>query len=134
MTGYRATTAYRETEVMSTSPERLVPLLYEHLLVNLKRAEHHIRRGDIEGKFETLGRAQDILAELLSALDFDAGGELASRLASLYGFWGKEISQAGRDLDPKRLQGVVAMVSSLHEAWSEAARLVESGMVPENEA
>jgi len=127
MYGYGKTSAYHETEVLSSSPERLVPLLYEQLLVSLKRGALFIQKGDIEGKHESLGRAQDIVAELLSALDFEVGGDLARHLASLYGYWSKEIRWAGLRLDRRRLEKVAEMVSSLHESWDEAARLVESG-------
>ncbi len=125
MHGYGTTMAYRQTQILSSSRERLVPTLYEHLLVRLKRGALQIRERDIEGKFATLTQAQDILTELLSSLDFDAGGELASRLASLYAYWMKEVLQAGRDLDAPRLEQVARMVESLHEAWDEATRSLE---------
>ena len=122
--------AYRETGVLSSSPEQLVPLLYEHLLVNLKRSAMRIRAGDIEGKFESLTRAADIVVELLSALDHEAGGELAQRLAALYAFWLREINVAGRDLDAGRVEEVAAMVASLLEAWEQAARIGEMDEEP----
>lgn len=131
MTGYGNSSAYRETEILSSSPARLVPLLYEQLLVRLRRGVIQMKRGDIEGRFESLGGAADIVAELLGALDFDAGPELAGRLASLYGFWVTEISHAGRELNPERIERVADMVASLSEAWVEAARLVESGEASE---
>ena len=127
MSSSRISSTYLETEVLSSSPERLVPILYEHLLVRLTRGMICMRKDDIEGKFDNLARAADIVSELLSALDFDAGGELATRLAALYGFWIREISAAGREMSPTRLEGVASMVASLIEAWEQAARLVESG-------
>lgn len=114
--------AYQGTSVLSSSPERLVQVLYEHLLVNLRRSAMFIDKGDIEGKFEALARASDIVSELLAALDHEAGGEFAERLASLYAFWLGEISAAGRELNAHRVQRVAGMVSSLLEAWEEAAR------------
>lgn len=107
-----------------------MPLLYEQLLVSLRRGLLQIRKGDIEGRFDSLSRAADIVGELLAALDFDASVELAGRLASLYGFWATEISAAGRELNPSRLEGVAEMASSLLEAWREASRLVEAGEAP----
>lgn len=118
--------AYRDAEVMSSSPERLVPLLYERLLVSLKRGALSIQNQDIEGKHEQLQRAVDIVYELLGSLDFEQGGEIAQRLASLYTFWSKEISQAGRALQADRIQRVAAMVAELHESWVEAVRVVET--------
>ena len=127
MTGYGSGAAYKETGILSSSPEQLIPLMYKHLVVNLKRGGHFIANGDIEGKYESLGRASDIVAELVSSLDFETGGELAPRLASLYAFWSSEISAAGRDLDAGRLARVTGMVESLHESWEEAVRSMETG-------
>lgn len=130
MNGYGAPNSYRSTEVLSTSPERLVPLLYEHLLVNLRRGILHIQRENIEGRLESLGRSLDILSELLAALDFERGGEVAPRLASLYAFWTQEISSAGRAMDTQRLEKVAAMVESLGGAWDEACQSLEEAGAP----
>lgn len=114
--------AYRESTVMGSSQEQLVPLLYEHLLVNLKRAASQMRKRDIEGKAESLSTASAVVFELLATLNFDAGGELASRLASLYAFWTQEISQAGRHLDPERVDQLIELVTPLYESWAEVAK------------
>lgn len=118
---------YRDNQVLTTSRERLVPLLYQGLLKNLRRAAKEIEAGDLEGKALSLQKASDIVYELLASLDFDAGGELASRLAGLYGYFAREILDIGRSLDPERLGSLIEMVEGLHAAWDEATRLVESG-------
>ena len=117
-----STSAYQRTEVLSTSPERLVPVLYEQLLVNLRRGGMFIRKREIEGKFTSLAKSADIISELLGSLDHEVGGDLSARLAGLYGFWMKEIAIAGRELDAGRLDRVAEMVASLAETWNEVAR------------
>lgn len=116
--------AYQENAVLTTSREQLVPLLYEHLLVNLRRAVRQIRERDIEGKAASVEKASAILFELLGSLDFEAGGELAARLASLYNYFLRELSEASRALDGRRLEPVIEMVASLHRSWVEAVREV----------
>ncbi len=116
--------AYQENAVLTTSREQLVPLLYEHLLVNLRRAVRQIRERDIEGKAASVEKASAILFELLGSLDFEAGGELAARLASLYNYFLRELSEASRTLDARRLEPVIEMVASLHESWVAAVRVV----------
>jgi len=123
-------TAYRDTEVLSSSPERLIPLMYEGILVSLRRGRLCMGSGDLEGKFANLQRAQDLICELLGSLDHERGGEIAGRLSSLYAFWVKEISEASRTLDQKRLNRVADMVSELHGSWVEAVRIVETGAPP----
>jgi flagellar protein FliS len=110
--------------VVSSSPEQLVPLLYEYLLVNLKRAAKHIRAGEVEAKGESVEKASAILYELLACLDFDAGGEIAPRLASLYSYFLREIGEASRALDEARLEPLIEMIGSLHESWVEAAKTI----------
>ena len=130
LTYSRNAAAYRQTAVTTTSKERLVPLLYEHLLINLKRADRQIRAKDLEGKAESLGRASEIVYELLSALDFDQGGEIATRLASLYAYFLQELRAVSRKLDVARLGQMTEMIEELHETWQEAARIVEGHAGP----
>ena len=115
---------YRQNAVLSTSREQLVPLLYEHLLVNLRKAHRQIGSQDIEGKAQSVEKASAILYELLGSLDFESLDELASRLASLYTYFLKELGDASHSLNEQRLDPLIEMVSSLHESWLEAARLV----------
>ena len=120
----RTVNRYQENAVLTTNREELIPLLYEHLLVSLRRASRQISERDIEGKAASVEKAQAILFELLSSLDLDAEGELASRLASLYTYFLKELGEASRTLDARRLDPLIEMVSSLHESWAEAVRQV----------
>ena len=122
---------YKEAEVLGTSREQLVPLLYRHLLINLRRAGKQIDAGDIEGKAESLSRANDIVFELLTSLNREQGGELGQRLAALYAWFSDEIREAGRTLDRGRLDQLVELVGGLHEAWTEAARMVEARAEPQ---
>ncbi|MEO7041766.1 MAG: flagellar export chaperone FliS [Gemmatimonadaceae bacterium] len=121
--GYSAyTSKYLENDVVSRSKEWLVPLLYEHLLAQLRRAQVQIQQRDFEGKAASLEKATAIVIELMGSLDREKGGELAQRLAALYAYFGTEILAIGRTLDIGRLTKVMEMASSLHESWVIAAR------------
>ncbi len=123
----RKVNPYQQNSVLTTSREQLVPLLYEHLLVNLRRASKQILAKDIPGKAASVEKATGILYELLASLDFEAGGELAARLASLYTYFLKEITEASRSLEAPRLDPLIEMVASLHESWLEVTRVVAGG-------
>lgn len=118
------TDRYLENEVLSRSPEWLVPLLYEHLLSSLHRAEVQIGAKDLEGKATSLSRATSIVLELNASLDREKGGDLAGQLASLYSYFALEIMNVGRSMDVKVLQRLISLVSELHEAWVAAAEQV----------
>lgn len=122
--GYSAyTSKYLENDVVSRPKEWLVPLLYEHLLAHLRRAHAQIQERDYEGKAASLEKACAIVIELMGALDREKGGELAERLAALYGYFCNEILAIGRSLDTARLGKMTDMLSSLHESWVIAARI-----------
>jgi flagellar protein FliS len=113
--------AYRQNSVIASSREQLVVLLYDHLLASLRRATRQIRDGDIEGRVASLARASDIITELLATLDFDHGGDIASRLSALYAYFLGEISEISRRPDADRLDRMTNLVASLHESWVAAA-------------
>jgi flagellar protein FliS len=112
--------AYKQASVLGSTREQLVVLLYDHLLASLRRATTQIRAGDIEGRVASLARASDILTELLSTLDFEAGGDLASRLSALYAYFMGEIGSVARHPDADKLDRMTALVSSLHQSWISA--------------
>ncbi len=121
--GYSAyTSKYLENDVISRSKEWLVPLLYEHLLAQLRRAQAQIEQRDFEGKAASLEKASAIVIELMGSLDREKGGDLAQRLAALYAYFGIEILAVGMTLDTRRLTKIMEMASSLHESWVIAAR------------
>ena len=124
MTYAASSSRYLENEILSRPPEWLVPLLYEHLLIALRRAEAQIAARDIEGKAASLERASTIVAELLASLDHEKGGEIAGQLSSLYAYFAGEIIDIGRTMNQLSLQRVIAMVADLHSAWEEAAEQV----------
>ena len=125
---------YLENEVLSRSPEWLVPLMYEHLLSSLRRAEVQISNGDVEGRGESLTRAASIILELTASLRAEEGPEVARQLASLYAFFSSQILAIGRSGDVAHLRRLTAMIAELHEAWVEAAEQVaprgRSGATP----
>lgn len=112
---------YREMEILAMTPANRVVLLYTHLLVNLKQARVFLERGDIGARGERLVKAEEIVHELAVSLDRDGGGELATRLASLYVWLLREFVAIHSRPDMARLDAVIRVVTDLHEAWSGAA-------------
>ncbi|MGQ0766231.1 MAG: flagellar export chaperone FliS [Gemmatimonadota bacterium] len=113
---------YREAEVLSASPGQLVMLIYDHLLVNLRRARLLMGHDDLVTRSEALERARAALTELLVSLDRNNGHEVAERLASLYAFMLGELSVLGVRPDGERLDAVISMVGELRHAFRVAAR------------
>lgn len=115
----RQATRYRETEVMTATPGQLVVLLYDHLLVSLRRARTAMEAGDADVQGEQLEKARNVLTELLVTLDRERGGEVAANLSALYSFLLGELVQVGVRADVARLDRVTAMIAELRDAFAQ---------------
>jgi flagellar secretion chaperone FliS len=112
-------------QVLSASPARLTVLLFEHLEVVMRRAQNAIRNDQIELRVESLGRAREILSELLGTLDIERGGQLAIDLSMLYGFVLAELVDVGIRRDVVRLGRLIGIVHTLSTAFADAAKQLD---------
>ncbi|WP_309672457.1 flagellar export chaperone FliS [Gemmatimonas sp.] len=119
--------SYREMEIQSASPERLVVIVFEQLVVNLERARIAMDRNDIELRVTSLRRARGLVGELLATLDFEKGGPLATQLADLYQFMLYELVDIGQRKDVVTLRKLVNIATSLRDAFTAAAQSVSAG-------
>ena len=115
----RQASRYRETEVLTATPGQLVVLLYDHLLVSLRRASVAMAGNDLELQGESLEKSRNVLTELLVTLDREKGGEVASNLAALYSFLLGELVQIGVRPDVARLDRVTRMIAELRDAFAQ---------------
>ncbi len=117
---------YRKTEVTTADRGRLVVLLYEGAIDFLKNARQRIHEGNIEGKCNSINRAQDIIQELEFSLNMKEGGEIAKNLRSLYQFMHIHLIRAKISRDgTQNIDEVISMLSSLNEAWAEVIKRPE---------
>src|SRR4029078_1323977 len=93
---YSQANVYREREVLTASPEKLVVITFDHVLVNLRRARVAIEANNIERRVQSLGKAREGLMELLMSVDAERGGEVANNLLGLYAFAIRELLEVGR--------------------------------------
>ena len=112
---------YREMEVLSASPGRLVVLLYDHLLVQLRRAKLAMEQGDVARRAAALERASSAVQELMVTLDHEKGGEIARQLSGIYGFLLGEFLTVGRGRDTAHLERLVGIVTELRDAFATIA-------------
>jgi flagellar protein FliS len=83
---YSHANVYREREVLSASPEKLVVITFDYVLVNLRRARMAIEAGNIELRVQSMSKAREGVMELLMSTDAERGGEMTVRLRALYAF------------------------------------------------
>ena len=123
----RGYAAYQNTNIKTASQGKLVVLLYEAAVKNLKNAEslideeNKIKPSNMEkfGKF--LQKAQAIITELQVSLDMEKGGEIAKNLMSLYIYFNQELISVNIKHDKTKLEYIEQQMSELLKAWKEAS-------------
>ncbi|HEU4628459.1 MAG TPA: flagellar export chaperone FliS [Gemmatimonadaceae bacterium] len=109
---------YQEIAVRSASPAQLVVMVYDHLLLQLRRARLAMEQGNVELRGTSLERARAALGELLVTLDHERGGEISRQLSGVYTFLLAELVELGLRPSPARLDRVAAMVADLRESFA----------------
>ena len=109
--------AYQEASITTESKGRLIVMLYEGAIKFLKLAISELEAKNYEAKGLYINRAQDIINELNTVLDMEAGGEIAVNLRQLYLFMNRHLSQASIKCDPQMIREVIALLEELNKGW-----------------
>jgi flagellar protein FliS len=117
---YASPQAYRESSVLTASPEQLVVMLYDGVGRFLRQAEVLLREGSYERAHDRLNRGEAIIDELLATLDMDQG-QVAERLQAIYVYCKRCLTDARRDRDGDKITLVVRLLGELRDAWSQVA-------------
>jgi flagellar protein FliS len=113
------TAAYQQQSVLTAPPGRLVVMLYDGCLRFLFQSAHALRENDRSTSLSRMRRAEAIIDELTVTLDFERGGDIASRLQGIYVFCRRHLSDAWRDGDAGKIDEVIALLGELRETWAE---------------
>jgi len=115
---------YRETEVMTSSPQKLVILLYEEAIKCLDLAILKIKTGETGEGTKLLLKTQKIVAELIYSLNMDAG-EISLRLYTLYEYIYRRLIEANMRKDCQIIEEVLSLLKPLKEAWIKAVEVIK---------
>ena len=124
---------YKQVQIQTSNKGQLIVMLYQGAIRFMKKAIILLEQKDMEGKGNNLIKAQDIVLELLYALDqqmLDGGNELALNLQRLYLYSYRQLVQANIKTNPKLIEEVVGLMTNLLEAWEEVVSGEESGNAP----
>jgi len=108
---------YEETGVTTQNNGRLVVIMYEGAIKFLKQALAAIDSGDFEAKGQSINKAKDIIFELNTVLDMEAGGEISRNLRKLYNFMWQQLGQANLQCDAKCISEIISLLEELNQGW-----------------
>jgi flagellar protein FliS len=112
--------SYKESAVLTATPERLVVMLYDGAHRFLFQAAVAMREGKIEQSNNRLQRAEAIIDELNTTLDMSTG-EIAVRLRAIYLFCKRHLMQARLKRSPQMIDEVSRLLETVGDAWRQIA-------------
>ncbi len=118
----RAASAYQrinvETSMHTMDQHQLVSLLYQGVLSSIATARGALVRGDLPAKCSSISKAVRIIEEgLMTALDKDAGGEIALNLEALYDYSLRRLILANSRNDDAMLAEVAGLIEPIAQSW-----------------
>ena|SRR5215510_4111864 len=108
---------YTQAQVTSVDRKQLLLLVLDGGLTFLRRARAALTAGNLNEYAENLRRAQAIISELLSTLDHDAGGQIATELARLYEFMLFHLTEGNAKKSVQHLDDVERVLATVADAY-----------------
>ena len=106
-----------QAQTSEASPHRLVQMLMEGGLDRIAQAKGAIERKDIPAKGVAIGKAIGIVGGLREGLDLEKQADALADLDALYTYMMKRLAEANITSDPKILDEVSGLLSTVKEGW-----------------
>ncbi|MEA3223204.1 MAG: flagellar export chaperone FliS [Thermodesulfobacteriota bacterium] len=113
LSGYQE---YKKVQVQTADQGKLILMCYDGAINFLNQAKFHMLKEDISTQKIFLNKAQDILWELTSSLNLEAG-ELAYNLDALYNYMIRRIIDADHHNSSSAIDEVVGFLEELRKSW-----------------
>jgi flagellar protein FliS len=121
---------YIKQEVEGATKGKLVLLLYDGAIKFMRIAVKAIDDKNIQDSHNNIMKAQNIIYELMSTLNMDAG-DISKNLLRLYDFMVWQLIEANREKSKDKVESVIKLMSNLREAWREVVQKEEGALKPE---
>jgi flagellar protein FliS len=108
---------YLKNQVMSASPNKLIEMLLQAAIKNIKLAQLALENKELAKAHESFIKTQNILVELRTSLDQEQGGEIAADLAALYDYMYQQLIEANVKKVVEPAQEVSKLLTELLESW-----------------
>lgn len=123
---------YKQVEINTASQNRLVVMLYDGAIKFLEEACASMdKKHGTEQVHNNIVKAQEIIYELLSSLNYEAG-EIANRLASIYTYMNQKLTEGNISKTKPPVLEVIKYLKELKEAWVVVEEKVSKGNIDSN--
>jgi flagellar secretion chaperone FliS len=122
---YAPAQQYRQMQVTTSSPEKVLLMLYDGAINFSKMAQDRINRKDIAGKGLYISKALAIVTELMNTLNHDICSNITRELERLYMYIIREFTRANINNDANALDNAIKILANLRQTWTEAVAIVQ---------
>ena len=123
---------YKQVEINTASQNRLVVMLYDGAIKFLEEACKSMdKKHGTEQVHNNIVKTQEIIYELLSSLNYEAG-EIANRLASIYTYMNQKLTEGTVSKTKPQVLEVIKYLKELKSAWEVAEEKVAKGNIDSN--
>jgi flagellar secretion chaperone FliS len=125
-----ASDAYLRDAVLTATPEQLHLMLYDGAIRFTRQALEGLEQRNWEAAFEGFSRAQKIIAEMLSSLNYNVDRALCNRMAGLYNFIYRKLVEAGVSRNPGPAKEALRILEYQRETWVMLIEKLRQGQAP----
>jgi len=106
-------------QIQTSSPEKLILLLYDEVIKCLQQVKTKIKDKNLEESNLLLIKAQRIIRELMRSLNIEMG-EISIRWYSLYDYIHQRLVQANLEKNSQIIEEALSLIKPLRDAWNKA--------------
>jgi len=121
MNGYTSYDTYRELQVTTATPEKLIIMLYDGAIDFLEQARLKLAAGDWVTKGALIGKAISIICELMGSVNAEAG-DIAKNLKSLYAYFLHRLLDADFNKSEEGINEVIHLMKDLRDSWMQVSK------------
>ncbi len=118
---------YLETHILTTSKPKLLLMLLEKVISLCNESIDLLAKSEYEELNNKLQQAQNILLELVSAIDDNMDEKINKNLKNLYLFCFRQLVLANLEKDSEKIEGAKKIINILYDAFKKSLEK-ESGV------
>lgn len=117
---YKKRKDYRQVQVNTAAPEKLLIMCYDGLLKFLKTSRLLLEKGQKEKSDIYILKAVNVLVELIATLNSDESPDFSNNLRNLYVYLMGRLRDTMQSGNIEGIEYSINVISQLKDAWEEA--------------
>jgi len=127
-----ASESYLVTEVMTATPQKLQLMLIEAAIRSAQRARQNWQAQEEEQAGEAILHAQQVVGEMIAALDQETDSELVKKVAAVYLFVFRSLMEANFRRDENKLDDALRVLEIERATWRQVCDKLGSAKQPDS--